>query len=307
MEVCVLVLGTDPKRGARTAEAIGERIMARNIEYSGMLPIVVMGPEGMDMVLKFGMPLPEAYNKADRKLLLGIDSTSTAYLDEVGDNLVRAYKRGASADGMPQILQMSDAVRNECWRQRLNRVWIQDSSQYATEQRLGERLSKAGIGVQQIENLEATVSLLRTMSELGLTTDPHRIVSLVNECREKLCLLAQEANAEAVILDQMAYPFLEARKLTAEWGPTVIDAYGLYLDAAAEWVEKATRGELLTDRWLKSDGEFFGDSSASDNQSPPPQLTKVSKAKASGRRWRLFDSILLPRCQWVYRVTVFGF
>lgn len=301
MKICVVIVGNDLDRAMTTARKIGDRIMKRQVQYEhGIMPIMALSPAGMNMVLKHGASMPQYYTEADKRLLLGIDSESTAFLDTVGEELVKAYEHGASADKMPMILQISQAVKEACWKQRLERVWIQDTSKDATDQQMQQQLRKAGIQVQASDNQMVEVSLWRTMSELAQTDDTSYAERLVNECREKLSFLAHEADAQAVVLDRLAFPFLESRELTVEWGPTIIDAFGLYLDAAAEWVAKATSGKLMEGHWLKPDKSFFGgdapdgdffDGTAPGNDSPPPQLTKVSKAKASGGCWRLFDGM----------------
>ena len=248
MKVCVLVLGADVNLAVKTAEKIigriSERFRSRHFSYTGMIPVVAAHIDKLNNVLKHGEALPQSYMEADRRLIMAVDNDSSLYLDRVGEELAKAYRQGASSEGMPVILRMSEAVMHECAKQHLNRIWVQDTSAYtATEELLSERLEQAGFSIRRTSDASTTTQLWRLMSELSFAEASEQKVVLVNECQEVLSRLAHEMDAEAVVLDRLAGPFLRARSLTAEWGPAVISGYDVFVNEAADWVEKHLSGE----------------------------------------------------------------
>lgn len=244
MKVCLVILGTDVEAAAAAAEHVAEGVIRKGTYISGPLPIMIMSPDGMDMVLKHGAPLPHYYTNAEARLLFGIDGESTAYLDRVGEELEKIYLGRASTDGMPEILRMSKVVADDCKRRHLKRIWVQDVSPDATEQDIERRLYEPGLEMKHVFMPQLEVDVWEIQTRIIRAETQAQKTELVNEIRKRLSFMAQQAGFQAVVMDRLAWPFLEAKELTSEWGPVVIDGFGLYLEAATDWVVKNVQDDF---------------------------------------------------------------
>lgn len=239
MKLCIMVVGADLNFAEEVAHDIALRAEKLVSRHDGLLPILAISTESMNNILKGSAPMVPMYNEADCRLMLGADNEGSVYLDRVYAELQKVCQ----SRRLPmEIQRMSEAVLAECRRCNLDRVWLQDTTVTASERLMSQRLTAAGVQVCQPDNHEAQTALWYAIAKIASANSAETKARLVNECRMKLTELSCEVKAPGVVMDYTAKPFLKSRGLAAEWGPTVIDAYDLYVSMAVDWMtEKLSR------------------------------------------------------------------
>lgn len=237
MKTCILILGNDREAASSTAETLANMLVEKSLP-EGKASIMYIDLKAMDAVLKRGAKLPREYEEAERRLMMGIDKECVAYTEKISEELAKVTN---AQSGRPEVLQMSEVVLAECRRRGIYSVYVHDTSRTATDPDLLYKLRKAGLQACSyppnlpVDELDTMMLAMTTSRSNEYTTQ------LMNRIREQMSHLAAQMGFQVALFDRAAWPLWDAEKLSAKWGPELLDGYGLYLNAAANWVAEGVK------------------------------------------------------------------
>ena len=197
MKICLLVLCENQKDTLWVIRHVDSCLQQKGLSPAGtVLPVVVMNKKTLAEAIEHGAEMPKEFTQAEAKLMFGIDSPSTAYLEKVSAELEEVRKRIADSSKVPTVLQMHDVILAECRRRALKHVWVQDTSKEATELQLDEKLKDAGLEICDPKSPTIEYDLWRIQAKLADVqmadeVDNKKLDELTNYFRERLTLLAK--------------------------------------------------------------------------------------------------------------------
>lgn len=237
MKTCIVVLGNDQEAAESTAKTLANILVKKNLP-EGKISILYFDLKSMDAVLKRGARMPHEYEEAERWLLMGIDKECIAYTEKISEELAKVAK---NQPGEPEILSMSKVVLAECRRRGICSVYVHDTSRTATDPDLLYKLRDAGLQTCSCPPSLPADELDTIMLTITTSRSNEQTTRLMNQIRKRMSYLASRMGFQVALFDRAAWPLWDAEKLSAKWGPELLDGYGLYLNAAADWAAQVSK------------------------------------------------------------------
>ncbi len=239
MKIAILAIGESRQTAAPFGERIYETIpcfIPRTDNDGINVSVISTDIASVDLALKKGVaPLPELFVQADRRMIVSADDAASRYLDALGEALTQAYKRyQVSAEQIPQILQMNQAIARRCLRLNLTTVTFLAAGP-SSESALAERISKRpGFSVHTMER-HASMQLQNKLFEAAVDVAVNAgRRGLTREFRKMLNALVGKMAQVVVIDGDVAGDVVPEINADNEL-PVVLDAQDVYVQAISDW------------------------------------------------------------------------